>query len=293
MSDRPAVKPPHLARDLKFGDRGDDVKRVQTILQKEGFFQGTPLGNFLALTQEAVMYFQNTHIDEEGKELVVDGKVGPKTWWALHNPNGDAQRSFIPQPETPAVDPGEREKFLRTLYAMHKQGIREIPDGSNYGDGVTPLVNACGFNYGIFWCLAALSAAWHNTFGSAPIGAMHVHCATFWNEALMRGLTRTKQQYTPIPGDIAVYNYAGGLRTNGRLIGAGHVAAVARVSESGAQFNALEGNVGNRFKHSIRNVSERTLVGYVNLFADFKNPPKFERGVTSAPVIAASYSGTR
>lgn len=293
---RTSIKPPPLKRVLRYGMKGEDVKYVQTILQAEGFFGGTPLGNFLAITREAVKHFQTTHIDEDGKFLVGDGVIGGKTWWALHNAHGPAQRNFIPTEESEkklvTLD-GPRQKFIKELYAMYASNIREIPDGSNYGDGVTPLVNACGFQYGIAWCLAALSAAYKKTQGEAPLGAMHVHCSTFWNEALKRGMAHRKASYTPIPGDIAIYNYGSGIRADGRLIGAGHAAAVARVSLNGSQFNALEGNIGNRFKHSIRNTSERTLVGYVNLNGDEKNPPKFETGVTKAPVIAASYTDTR
>lgn len=301
MSDTPlvrsAVVPPPLKRVLKYGMSGEDVKLVQTILQKEGYFKGTPLGNFKKLTQDALLYFQNTHIDADGQFLEPDGKVGAKTWWALHNANGAAQRNFIPtdegkqavasSPDTP------RNKFLAKLYAMHAQGIREIPDGSNYGDGVTPIVNACGFSYGIFWCLAAQSYAFKESIGEKPLGAMHVGCATFWNEAVKVGKAHRKGSYKPIPGDIAIYNYGRGLTSKGLLSGSGHAAGVARVARDGSQFNALEGNIGNRFKHSIRNVSESTLIGFVNLFGDENNRPSFPEGVTSAPVITASYAGTR
>jgi peptidoglycan hydrolase-like protein with peptidoglycan-binding domain len=294
MPTRPAIKPPPLARVLSHGMRGEDVRTVQTILQREGFFNGTPLGNFLDMTEEAVKTFQGQHIDEGGKELTADGIVGGKTWWALHNPNGDAQRNFIPPEKAQTADTGPRTKFLAYLYGLHKTGVREIPDGSNYGDGVTQIVNDCGFSYGIAWCLALLSSAFKRTTGQPPLGAMHVGCSLFWNEALKHGVAFPKaSKYVPIPGDIAIYNYGSGLLSNGRLSGAGHAAAMARLSLNGAQFNALEGNVGNRLKHSVRNVSEKSFIGWINPFGDKNNPPKFERGITQAPVIAADYSTTR
>jgi hypothetical protein len=291
---RTYVAPPALARDLKRGDSGDDVKGVQTILQKEGFFKGTPLGNFGPVTETAVKHFQGTHIGEDGKFLKVDGEVGPKTWWALYNPHGDAQRNFIPTDEKVVIpDAGPRGKFLAALYALQATGVREIPDGSNYGDGVTAICNACGFSYGIYWCLATQSHVWRLAFGTPPLGAMHVHCSTFWNEAKKLGKAHPKKGYTPIPGDIAIYNYNGGLNSSGRLEGSGHAAGVVRVSTSGSQFNAIEGNVGNRLKHSIRNVSDGVLVGFVNLFGDDANPPQFVRGVTEAPVVELSLVGSR
>lgn len=268
------------------------MKYLQAILLAEGFFKGAPLGNFLSLTEIAVRHFQGTHIGEDGEFLKADGEVGPKTWWALHNPHGSPQRNYLPT-DAPAVTTGKRARFLKFLYDLHATGVREIPDGANYGDGVTAIVNACGFKYGIYWCLAVQSFAWQKTFGEKPMGAMHVGCATFWNEAVKRGLAHPKKGYTPIPGDIAIYSYTGGLNSSGRLAGTGHAAAVARVSVDGKQFNALEGNVGNRFKHSVRNTSESTLVGFVNLFADQDHPPKFERGITAAPVIALSLADSR
>lgn len=291
---RTYVEPPALARTLRYKSKGEDVRYVQTILQREGYFKGTPLGNYLTLTREAVQYFQNTHIDKEGNFLVADGEVGPKTWWALHNPNGSAQRSYIPTDDAvPLADASKREAVLAFLKARHATGVREIPDGSNYGDGVTACVNACGFSYGIYWCLAEQSYAEKEANGEAPLGAMHVHCSTFWNVALAQGKAHPKGGYTPIPGDIAIYNYAGGLRAGNRLTGAGHAARVARVSESGEQFNMFEGNVGNRLKFSKRNRSEATLVGFVNLYGDEANPPRFARGVTDAPTITLSLAGSR
>lgn len=297
MATRKYVEPPKLDRNLRYGMSGEDVKYVQQILLAEGAFHGTPLGNFLTRTRDAVKYFQGTHIGEDGEFLKPDGVVGPKTWWALHNPNGSAQRSFIPsennQPTAGGGSPSPRDMFIKQLYDMHAQGIREIPNGANYGDGVTAIVNACGFKYGIYWCLAAQSYAYKEATGEAPMGAMHVHCSTFWNEALERGIAFPKSRYEPIPGDIAIYNYKGGLRSGNRLAGAGHAAGVARVSHDGKSFNALEGNVGNRFKHSIRRESESTLVGYVNLFGDEKNRPRYTKGTTEAPVVTLSLAGSR
>lgn len=289
---RTYVEPPPLKRLLSYGKRGEDVKEVQEILQAEGCFDGTPMGNYLSLTRDAVKYFQNTHIGEDGKPLEVDGKVGPLTWWALHNPNGDAQRNFIPTLAKPAAPAGPRAKIVAFLYALHAKGVAEIPNGSNYGDGVTAIVNACGFKYGIAWCMALVSYAFKQVTGSGPLGAMHVSCYQFWNKAMDEGKAHLKAGYTPIPGDIAIYSY-GRVYSNGKFYSNGHALVVVRVSESGKSFNAIEGNAGNRLKHSIRNESEGTLVGYVNLFGDEKNPPNFRKGITQAPVVTLTLAESR
>jgi hypothetical protein len=275
---------------------GDDVKYVQTILQSEGFFDATPLGNYLGKTKSAVIAFQLAHIDEFGKQLEADGKIGTNTWWALHNPNGDAQRNFIPTVEVKNDASGgdsPRHKMLAKLAVMHATGVREIPDGSNYGDGVTPIVNSCGFKHGIAWCLAAQSYVFFEVTGEKPLGAMHVGCSLFWNEAVKRGVAHRKGSYVPTPGDIAIYNYGGGLNSKGLLSGPGHAACLARLSADGQKFNTFEGNMGNRLKFGVRSMSERILIGFVNIYGDAANLPVFPRGLTDAPAIAATYANTR
>lgn len=288
---REEIQPPKLRRLLSYGRTGEDVKLVQEILLAEGFFQGTPRGNFLELTDAAVRYFQNTHIDREGDFLKPDGVVGPKTWWALHNPHGSAQRSYIPTEEIDVLD-SPRVDVLEYFRKRHAKGIHEDPNGSNYGDGVTPVVNACGFKYGIAWCLAEQSAAEKEVFGDAPLGSMHVHCSTFYNEAQKWSRAFRKDSgYKPIPGDIAIFNYR-----NARakvLTGPGHAVRVANVSKDGKAFNTYGGNEGNRLKFGLRRTSEASLVGFVNLFEDEKSPPKFPQGVVHAPTSELTLAGTR
>jgi hypothetical protein len=285
---------PELKRILSYGDKGEDVKYVQEILTNQGAFIGTGLGNFLSLTEQAVRHFQNTHINEKGEFLDVDGKVGKETWWALHNPNGSAQKSFIDTTEEAEIqESSKRLKVLEFLKKHHASDVHEIPNGSNYGGKVSAVVNACGFAYGIPWCMAEMSYAEREANGEAPLGAMHVSCYQFWNKAIDEGKAHLKSNsYTPIPGDIAIYAY-GSVNRSGKFYSAGHAARVARVSEDGKKFNAYEGNAGNRLKYSIRSSSESTLVGYVNLYGDESNPPKFKRGITEAPLVTLTLAESR
>lgn len=272
---------------------GDDVRAMQTILQREGYFHGTPLGNFRMVTRDAVKHFQNTHIGRDGAFLEADGVVGPQTWWALHNPHGSAQRNGLERPEKEEPEFGYRGEFVEWMYDTHARDVHEIPDGSNYGDGVTGIVNSCGFSYGIPWCLALVSCGWRACFDEPPLGAMHVHVSTFWNEARKAGKAFGKGRYTPSPGDIGIYNYRQGLRQDGTLAGPGHATTVVRVSEDGTVHNAIEGNAGNRCKHSIRREADPAFVGYVNLFGGEDNPLDFPRGVTTAPVTELSLIESR
>ncbi|MCC6883172.1 MAG: hypothetical protein IT576_13555 [Verrucomicrobiales bacterium] len=284
------VEPPPLARVLRYGMSGADVKALQALLKDQGFFDGDPRGNFLEKTLAGVNYFQNTHIGRDGNFLEADGVVGGKTWWSLHNPSGSAQRNHIePQPAT--VEDSPRIDVLKFLQRLYAKGVREIPDGSNWGDGVETIIRACGFSEGIAWCLALQSYADLETFGDGPLGGMPVHCATFWNEATRWGRAFRKENYQPLPGDIGIYNY-GNPRAKS-LSGPGHAVRVAAVSYDGSKFNTFAGNEGNRLKYGLRRTSEASLVGFVNLFHDEKVRPKFRPGVTDAPEIPLSLQGTR
>ena len=52
-------------------------KDIQAALQKSGFYHGEIDGDIGPLSKEAIRKFQAAN------KLVVDGKVGPKTWAAL------------------------------------------------------------------------------------------------------------------------------------------------------------------------------------------------------------------
>jgi len=55
-----------FTKNLKYGDSGNDVKSLQTVLQKEGVYSGKIGGNFGALTQNAVTKFQNKYLVSSG-----------------------------------------------------------------------------------------------------------------------------------------------------------------------------------------------------------------------------------
>lgn len=71
----------HLGEaQLSTGSSGDEVKKIQQILQGQGYNVGPIDGMFGAQTQAAVQAFQKS------KGLVPDGIVGPLTWQALQGP---------------------------------------------------------------------------------------------------------------------------------------------------------------------------------------------------------------
>lgn len=62
---------------LRRGSKGEDVKYLQTVLNKEGYKVGAIDGIFGKNTESALKQFQNE------KMLVIDGICGPKTWLML------------------------------------------------------------------------------------------------------------------------------------------------------------------------------------------------------------------
>lgn len=80
-------------RILKLIDKprmqGDDVKELQTLLDKHGFPCGEIDGIFGPATDTAVRSFQKAN------GLTVDGKVGEKTWAALRKEPGEPSTDYL------------------------------------------------------------------------------------------------------------------------------------------------------------------------------------------------------
>jgi hypothetical protein len=268
-------------RILKYGDKGTDVKTLQSILRSQGCFEYTSTGNFLDKTRSAVRYFQQTHIGPSGKFLDADGIVGSDTWWALNNPSGAPQKNSI----TPIIPKGLsdiRRKVLELALAEHN--CKEIPDGSNQGDGVDKFVDGFG---AIPWCCAFVSWVFKQATGDYPLGEHYVHCLTFWRDAKAAGKAFRKAGYKPKPGDMFVLLYK---NSSGSLSGSGHIGYVLSVDRDGDKFNTIEGNAGNRVKVGTRSMDEGSLYGFIDLLGDQGD---FEKALLTSDEIDSSYSATR
>ena len=68
---------PALTATVRYRDKGQNVRRLQAILEKVGLYHGTIDGSFGGGTRRAVRAFQST------SHLVPDGVAGPKTRAAL------------------------------------------------------------------------------------------------------------------------------------------------------------------------------------------------------------------
>lgn len=147
---------------LRKGDSGEEVGELGALLVRRGFLDAA--GDvFDTEVQRAVKGFQARHVDSRGRPLVVDGVVGPLTWWALEHPDNSAVLA-TPQAEAwltlPASGGSARGRFaLAAALQEMAAGAREV-GGNNAGpwvgkylDGiVAPPANWCAAF--VSWCFA-------------------------------------------------------------------------------------------------------------------------------------------
>ena len=256
---------------LKSGMSKAEVVKLKAILRSQGMWTGSDSPDFGPKLEAAVRYFQTTHLGPNGKYLKGDGEVGEGTWWALLNPSGAAQTSNIIAPSqekrTPDHIPkfdnrygrlsAKRQAFLRVLFIEHGQGVKEVPDGSNQGDGVDKYIVGFG---PVYWCALFISWAWKAAFNVWPKGTREAGVRNWWRKAVAGGYAHpVGSGYIPVPGDLAMWGYKGG---------AGHISAVVATNVIG-DFNTVGGNEGNRVKLGLRHEDEEPqLLGYVDMFGD-------------------------
>ncbi len=248
-------KPPRAARSVSLplptnsnarptirqGATGNLVLELQERLIALGYADVPTHGRFNDRTLSAVELFQLQHIDSAGSPLVADGIIGPKTWWALGNASGDAQKSSIFVPPLEGLTPS-RSRLLALLDREHRKPVFEHPDGSNRSRDIDKYFGRTGV-LGAPWCCAFVSWALRETLGELPIGGKHhLGVQVMWVMARDLNMETT----SPKPGDVFVQIKSGGT---------GHTGFVIGISEDGERVYTCEGNCGNRLKYGQRSRS--------------------------------------
>jgi N-acetylmuramoyl-L-alanine amidase len=77
---QPVANPQYPGSSSKLGSKGENVRLIQIRLNEFGYYGGAIDGSFGPITHNAVIAFQLSN------GLTVDGRVGPKTWERLFNP---------------------------------------------------------------------------------------------------------------------------------------------------------------------------------------------------------------
>ncbi len=87
------------------GDSGEAVLRIQIRLRELGYLSYRPTGAYRAMTVEAVKNFQ-TRCGNLGRQIAIDGRMGPETMALLFDPNAPRVRipDSVRMPRGPIAD---------------------------------------------------------------------------------------------------------------------------------------------------------------------------------------------
>jgi hypothetical protein len=199
--------------------RGADVLELQQRLDELGYPVGVLDGAYGVATASAVRAFQRDH------GLAVDGAAGPATRLALTQ----AQPGDI-------TAPGPSPIGLDALREARRHvGVKESPPNSNR----TPFGRWFGVD-GAKWCNVfvsycfAVGAGYTICSGHRGAGVHAKGCAYVpTTEAWLRATGMWIGRQPPLPGDIAIFNWDGGVPD--------HIGIVEEYLGNG-RFSSIEGN---------------------------------------------------
>jgi peptidoglycan hydrolase-like protein with peptidoglycan-binding domain len=215
------VKELHVTSPLMAGPA---VFKVQQRLNALGYAPGKLDGQYGLATAGAVRAFQRDH------QLQVDGVVGANTQALL-------KTAVVPPGPAPIVRKASTLGQLALAESLREVGSKESPANSNknkfgkwFGvDGVAwcnIFVSYCFVNGADYTICSGFKGA-----GVYAKGCTYVPTTEAWLHATGMWKGRTE----PLPGDIAIYNWHGGLPD--------HIGIVEEYL-GGGKFNAIEGNTG-------------------------------------------------
>jgi hypothetical protein len=193
-------------------------------------------------TKTAVLDFQSSHVDPQGRPLAQDGVVGPTTYASLQNPREPVQR-FTAAGWRLDLNEARPQERIVIEKATGEIGVQEDPPGSNRGPKVD-LYNGPDY-FGAPWCANFCSWAWQYADGGSPFGKLaSAYKIRAWGVENGKLIPNTEPAR---PGDIGVI-----MRAQGR----GHVVLVVGTELPGFSLRLVEGNCGNAVRATLR---ERTV----------------------------------
>lgn len=266
-----------MSNVLRIGDRGSQVADLVELLTRNGCPPRPPVSSgapvFGRAIENSVLYFQMTHLGQNGNWLDVDGVVGPATWWTLEHSTGAPQRSFL-EVGIPQGIEGIRRALLET--AVKEHGVSEDSKWPNRGSEVDKFLPAeitrSPNRPGQPWCCYFVSWTAREVYQKHILGRPVASCWVAWKRARQhqRWLPKSTRE-VPTPGDALLMLHdkpEKGWCT-------GHIGFVLQVAADGESFNTVEGNCGDRVKIGRRSFGDPMLRGFINIVGD---RPSFERG---------------
>jgi hypothetical protein len=200
---------------LKFpivkGARGKDVRAIQRLLNELGYPVDVD-GEFGAQTYRAVRAFQSENLDQHGQPLVIDGIVGPLTWWSLNNPKPVIEPFSAvdcAQMPPPQLKRGEIAwAALAAAVAELNAGAGEV-GGDNRGPWVKKYLEPAGLPEGNSWCASFVSWCYLQASGGDEDAMPFAYCPgarALLKEFKDKGMGYAPNSgYEPKPGDIVVW----------------------------------------------------------------------------------------
>lgn len=195
-----------MNRVLGIGDRGDDVAALEHLLRSRGYTVEVD-GIFGTQTRNAVRAFQSQNLDRNGVPLLVDGVVGPLTWWSLNHPKPRIETQSgidfrLPPPEGAAGSCRGREALSAAMKEL-RAGACEI-GGNNRGPWVRKYLHGLA-PQGNPWSTAFVS--WCYSQGeNAELFPYTLNACRLLKELQRRGWAHPPgSDYQPQAGDIVFW----------------------------------------------------------------------------------------
>jgi hypothetical protein len=141
------------------GSQGSAVKQLQQSLCDRGLTVEVD-GEFGPETYKAVRAFQAQNLDQHGQPLVIDGSVGPLTWWSLTHPKPaivtPSAVDFTQMPPAELDGSALGRQALKCAISELVSGAGEI-GGNNMGLWVRKYLAPAGLEEGEPWCASFVS----------------------------------------------------------------------------------------------------------------------------------------
>jgi hypothetical protein len=229
---------------LKKGDQGQRVTDLQKLLVQRGYPTDVT-GVFGTSTFQAVRAFQSQNMDQHGQPLVVDGKVGPLSWWSLNHPKPEIATptaiDYLQLPSTMTGGSTIGRAALAAAIGELRAGAGEL-GGNNAGPWVMKYLAPAGLDEGNSWCASFVSWCYLHASGGSQAAMPFPYnpgARSLLQEFKKRGWAKAPQSgYQPKPGDIVVWWRV-------QLAGwQGHVGLVHQVQDG--MLYTIEGNRSSR-----------------------------------------------